>query len=574
MSDVVTIDLSSDTHSVIAGEGSGIVNATRGYIGSMALSHAAGSTFSVYDQIHLSAEGYKVAAQDIATFLQNNLSDYDSSQVTIWGDSLTQSTLPSDLAHDLGVTVNGEGVASQTSTQIAMREGGDPITLTISGNTISAGANTVTAINGEAISSEAANINPYEFLSSRASNTTRSVTGTLDGIAGTLTRTATGPVPSTAETYTFTPSNPNQPTVTIPSGSTFVVDNGSLNDGTVIIWAGRNNYSDPSQVESDIANMVSHLGPNTHYLIVSVLNGDYPDEIAGTAVYQQIVDLNNTLAATYPGHYLDLREYLVQNGLAAASITPTALDRDDIANDVPPTSLHLILKSGELLNYDRPGDTSLMLHYTTGTAAADDIISIGGNERILAGSGSPDGYIVADSTGLKGTYSSDATFHITGGSGNDILVGRSGDDVLSGGAGNDTLIGGGRDTLTGGPGHDLFVYTAVGNSTGAGHDTVVGFDAYSDKFEVPERVTGVDPAIVGGALSPNGFNSSLAADVTASDLAAHYAVEFTPSSGSYAGVHFLIIDQNGVAGYQANADLVIELSSPGNIAHLSTSDFI
>jgi hypothetical protein len=42
---------------------------------------------------------------------------------------------------------------------------------------------------------------------------------------------------------------------------------------TVVIWAGRNNFSNPSQVEADVAAMIASLGSNSHYLVLSVENG-------------------------------------------------------------------------------------------------------------------------------------------------------------------------------------------------------------------------------------------------------------------------------------------------------------
>ena len=44
-------------------------------------------------------------------------------------------------------------------------------------------------------------------------------------------------------------------------------------------------------------------------------------------------------APIYGSHYLNVREYLVTNGLSQASITPSAQDLTDISNDTPPTDL-------------------------------------------------------------------------------------------------------------------------------------------------------------------------------------------------------------------------------------------
>ena len=61
--------------------------------------------------------------------------------------------------------------------------------------------------------------------------------------------------------------------------------------------------------------------------------------------------------------------------------------------------------------------------------------------------------------------------HLSGGSGNDLLVGGSGDDTLDGGIGNDWLSGGdGSDLLIGGVGNDVY---AFGNAVGNQIDTVL-----------------------------------------------------------------------------------------------------
>ncbi len=46
---------------------------------------------------------------------------------------------------------------------------------------------------------------------------------------------------------------------------------------------------------------------------------------------------------------------------------------------------------------------------------------------------------------------------------------------------------------------------------------------------------------------------------------------FTPDLGTLAGDHFLVVDANGVAGYQAGQDLVIELTSSSPT--ITTSNF-
>jgi Ca2+-binding RTX toxin-like protein len=170
-----------------------------------------------------------------------------------------------------------------------------------------------------------------------------------------------------------------------------------------------------------------------------------------------------------------------------------------------------------------------------------------------------------------------------GGSGNDriqgnqagnILRGNDGRDVLFGKDGDDTLLGGrGADTLLGGKGHDTYKFVGAIQSTSTTHDTVEGFNALTDKFFVPVSVTGVDSDVNTGTLSVGSFDANLSAAVGAGKLGVHHAVLFTPDAGALADQTFLIVDVNGVAGYQANGDLVVQMVGASNLLFLTTSNF-
>ncbi|MNG66028.1 GDSL-like Lipase/Acylhydrolase [compost metagenome] len=101
---------------------------------------------------------------------------------------------------------------------------------------------------------------------------------------------------------------------------------------SVIIWAGRNNYTDPTTVKADIATMISTIG-HTRYLVLSILNGDFASEYINQTNYNIIVQLNNDLQALYGEKYIDIRKLLVN------AHNQTAQDLIDFANDIPPTSL-------------------------------------------------------------------------------------------------------------------------------------------------------------------------------------------------------------------------------------------
>lgn len=265
-----------------------------------------------------------------------------------YGDSLTAgtgstggSTFPAQLATLAGIGVSNKGIGGQTSTQIGMRAGLLQIRLTVSGNSIPAGTTpvSVTAINGQTTPSVKSKEYPeYRFLSTLADNTTRSATGTIRGVHGTITRT----VVSGDETYSWT-SDSGEPAVGCPPGSIFVPDDAATSlSQPLIIWAGRNDYPDPEQVKDAIGAMMRAATSSqpTHrpILLLGVINGAGED--FNSTAYGQIIEINNYLRERYPENYavddagLDVREALV-----AAYDSGEAQDVTDYNGDVVPDSL-------------------------------------------------------------------------------------------------------------------------------------------------------------------------------------------------------------------------------------------
>ncbi len=155
------------------------------------------------------------------------------------------------------------------------------------------------------------------------------------------------------------------------------------------------------------------------------------------------------------------------------------------------------------------------------------------------------------------------------------LTGSAGRDTLTGDGGNNVLTGGlGMDHLNGGGGSDIFVYGAADESTSATHDTITGFDALNDRFDFSFAVNAVDAGVTSGFLSSAHFDANLASAIGASELGAHDAVLFNVTSGSLAGDTFLVVDVNGQAGYQAGADIVIQMDSSANLGSFGVNDFI
>jgi lysophospholipase L1-like esterase len=125
----------------------------------------------------------------------------------------------------------------------------------------------------------------------------------------------------------------------------------SLLNDTVIVWAGLNNVTDPTQVLADTARMVSALGSNTHYVILSLINPDGPNNLPDHSVYKDISEVNAQLASSYPGHYLDVLSILINDYNPSS---PT--DVVDHNNGVVPTSE--LLPVWMTLSYATPAKAS------------------------------------------------------------------------------------------------------------------------------------------------------------------------------------------------------------------------
>ncbi len=173
-----------------------------------------------------------------------------------------------------------------------------------------------------------------------------------------------------------------------------------------------------------------------------------------------------------------------------------------------------------------------------------------------------------------GSAETDGRYVVYGGAGNDNIVGGAGNDIFYGNAGANRFTGGGgADRIIATGTSERFIYTDVTDSTSTTHDIITGFVASTDRFDLETTVTGVDTAVTSGLLRAGTFDTNLAADIGSAQLAAGHAVLFTASSGNLAGHTYLIVDDNGVAGYQAGQDYVMELVG-GTLTGLSTADFI
>jgi Ca2+-binding RTX toxin-like protein len=199
------------------------------------------------------------------------------------------------------------------------------------------------------------------------------------------------------------------------------------------------------------------------------------------------------------------------------------------------------------------GGGSFDITINDNTVAAGKVLSVSGQ-----------GLTSADSLTFRGGADTDGILSVGGGPGADILVAGAGNDYLDGALG--------ADVLTGGPGYDIFGFEfGAVSSTGANFDHVTDLSASTDRFELQTAVTGVDATVIGGALSIATFDTQLAAAIGATQLHLSHAVLFEPTTGDQHGHTFLVVDSNGVAGYQAGQDLVVDVS--GMTGTLTTANF-
>jgi Ca2+-binding RTX toxin-like protein len=140
-----------------------------------------------------------------------------------------------------------------------------------------------------------------------------------------------------------------------------------------------------------------------------------------------------------------------------------------------------------------------------------------------------------------------------------VFFGSQAGDSFIGGAGDDRIVGlGGADTLAGGGGADRFVYTGADESTGGNYDTLADFDPTADRIDLLSGVASWGTAITSGTLSQASFGTDLGAAMAG--LEAAQANWFAPDAGDLAGTIFLVVDANGVAGYQEGEDYVFAVA--------------
>ena len=245
-------------------------------------------------------------------------------EVVGWGDSLTWSAVKDGehykqadptwlqtLSQDLGVKTKNFGEPSQGSAEIAVRQGGLKPTVTLINDEIRSGTTDASSISS---------ISPSDGWSQTQNSGTMKMRGNLAGVPGTLEHT-----PETSGgAFAFVPDNPPDRPVPVPPGTEFIGNQGyEYRTCVQIIWAGTNNSRQDAAILRDVASMVNYLRYPKRYLVVGTIPGT-----------------RDGLAAAYGSRFVDLRSWLVTDGLPAAGVPASPDDTAATASGQVPPSLY------------------------------------------------------------------------------------------------------------------------------------------------------------------------------------------------------------------------------------------
>lgn len=158
---------------------------------------------------------------------------------------------------------------------------------------------------------------------------------------------------------------------------------------------------------------------------------------------------------------------------------------------------------------------------------------------------------------------------MTGNSGNNQLNGSLGADTMTGGAGRDTLLVGGDSDV------DRVRVADAANSSSVTRDLIQNFEAGEDKFDLDVAVSLVFTLNQDVTLNEATFDQNLDNKLD-SILLPGMAILFDPNNGdlNQPNMMYLVVDGNGVNGYQAGEDYVFQLQFLTGTFNPDGSDFI
>lgn len=259
-----------------------------------------------------------------------------------------------------------------------------------------------------------------------------------------------------------------------------------------------------------------------------VLQGTNIDVFSGGDGFDRVVLRANTSGLLIEGWWMTGVEMM----RLARPYSYNIVMQDDVAASGQTFTVNALLDAGHNLVFDGSAETDGS-YFIYGSAGDDDLTGGAGND----------------------------TFHLARG-GHDAAVGMDGDDLF--------VFADGFDTAWGGTGADTFRLVTPGASTSTGFVSVRDFDADSDRFDLPGVVSLLESTVNGTADAAT-FDADIASAIGPALYAGH-AMLLDVTGGEYVGTTFLLVDGDGLTGYTAGADYVI--NATGITGTLDTSDFI
>ncbi|MCR5672555.1 MAG: SGNH/GDSL hydrolase family protein [Lachnospiraceae bacterium] len=240
-------------------------------------------------------------------------------RIVCWGDSLTvsvdgKSAFPDILRSLSGCEVINYGVEAESASMIAMREGG--VRVNVKATVIPADTNLIpvflrTENNGNVhfLDHGDGGVNPCS----------------ISGIEGRLQKLN--------GSYYFARSNKGE-RIAIEEGTQFKTHgmNDAKEGDILVIFAGTNDLPDSKSVSNIIGierKMLEAADCDKYIIVGLTYAGGIPE----------IDKVNEALEKEFGEHFVDIRKYMLNYGLADAGITPTQADKDDIRKGEIPGSL-------------------------------------------------------------------------------------------------------------------------------------------------------------------------------------------------------------------------------------------
>lgn len=261
--------------------------------------------------------------------------------IVVWGDSISSANKawiewPARLQTKLGTSdylVKNEAMAGEWSTSTTARQGGyamtvgaftipatttaEEITITVNGDETFSGGGTDTSPNA-GIFSAGISFNPC----------------TISGVKGTISRSGSQ--------YYFTRLEAGTAT-SVSAGSLITSDKDTTfnaSDNVMIFYLNGNAgwHNDADRLLDMCQKAVTHfttLG-GTKYIVA----GPAANVILKTgSIKAEVLEFEDKAATAFGSHWLNLREYEIQNGLTENNLTASALDTERMADGLVPASL-------------------------------------------------------------------------------------------------------------------------------------------------------------------------------------------------------------------------------------------